>query len=372
MIAGGVDMNKIFIFLSLLIFLFSCSKDSTEVSTKKVEEVSAKIFKVSEKEVEDFYEVSGTVVSKNPINIISKTMGTIVNINADEGRLVKKGDLLIVLDSPEIKASQERAISSVLEAERALEIAKTNYQYAENTYKRYENLYKEKAISRQEFENIESKRDIAKEEVKRLESVVSQAKAEKARVEGMAGYLKIYSPVDGIVTSKPATVGMNIMPGMPLITIETLDKLRIEVNADEKILPFVKKGASYNINFSTLNKEFKGIVDEYVPAIDPLSRTFKIKIDLPKDPKISLGMYATVKIPLGKTKKIIIPKSAIFTRGQLNYAYALDEKNIAVMRIIRTGKEDGNNIEVLSGLKDGDRIVEEITEKIKDGVLIRG
>lgn len=363
--------KKVVVILSILLF-FACSKQNNEIVNKSFEEVSAKILKVSEQEVEDFYEVSGTVVSKNPVNIISKTMGTITNINVEEGKFVKKGELLIVLDSPEIKASQDRAKSAVNEAEKALEIAKTNYQYTENTYRRYENLYKEKVISRQEFENIESKRNISLEEVKRLETVLSQAKAEKERVDGLASYLKIYSPVDGIITSKPATTGMNIMPGMQLLTIETLDNLRIEVNLDEKILPYIKKGLVFPVYFSTLNKEYKGTVSEYVPAIDPVSRTFKVKIDLPKDPKISLGMFGTVKIPLGKTRKILIPKSAVLMKGQLNYVYALDEKNIATMRIIRTGKEDGNLIEVLSGLKDGDRIVEEISEKIKDGVLIRG
>ncbi len=365
-------MKKYFLLSILIIALFSCGKGDKEIKTSKLEEVSGKIYKVTEIETDDLYEVSGTVTSKNPVNILAKIMGTVSKLNIEEGSFVKKGDLLILLDSPEITASLERATAAITEAEKGLEISKTNYYHAESTYRRYENLYKEKALSLQEFENFETKRNIAREEVKRLESSLAQAKAEKSRIEGMANYLKIFAPVDGVVTKKDVTLGMNIMPGMPLLTVETFDNLRIEINTDEKILPLVKKGAKYNVFFPSISKEFTGIVEDYVPAIDPLSRTFKIKLALPTNRHISIGMYGIVKIPMAKTKKIFVPKSAIYVKGQLNYVYAVDEKSIATMRLVSIGREIGNTVEILSGLKNGDKIIETVDEKIKDGVLIRG
>lgn len=365
-------MKRMLLFFSIFLVVFACGKKDSEVKETKREEIQAKTFVVSKVTKDDFYEVSGTVVSRNPVNIVSKTMGTVTAINAEEGSFVKRGELLISLESPEIKASLERAQSAISEAEKALEMAKTNYQFAENTYKRYEGLYKERAISQQEFENIQTKRDIALNEVKRVEASLAQAKAEKMRVEGMASYLKIFSPVDGVVTSKQANLGMNIMPGMPLLTIETLDKLRIEVNADEKIFPIIKKGMLISVSFDSIKRDVKGVLNEYIPAIDSLSRTFKMKIDLPKDNLITIGMYGTVKIPMGKVEKILIPKSAIVVKGQLTYVYVLDDKNVASMRLVRVGKEEGDYIEIISGIQEKDRIVETVNEKIKDGVVIRG
>ncbi len=363
-------MKKIIILLILLIFS-ACHKETQELSTKK-EEVNARTIKVTKSKVDDYYEVSGSVVSRNPIAIVSKVMGTVASVNVDEGSYVKRGDLLVILDAPDIKASLDRADGAIKETEKAINMAKSNLQFAENTYKRYENLYNQQAISRQEFENIKLKRDQAEDEVKRLEAALSQAKAEKTKAEGVVSYLKIISPVDGVVTEKKANIGMNILPGMPLLTVETTDRLRLEVMGDEKILPVIKKGMSFPVYFEAIKKEVKGVVSDFVPAVESTTRTFKIKIDLPKDKDIVIGLYGTVKIPIGKTEKIYIPRKAVLEKGQLSYVYVLDSKSQATMRLIRLGKELESQIEVLSGLSEGEIMVEEITEAIKEGVIIRG
>lgn len=365
-------IKNLMLFLAIIssLYLNGCSKKEEKKDETQKQKIKAELLIISKKNVSDIYEVSGTVTSKNPVNIVSKTTGTVVQVNAVEGEKVNKGKLLILIDSPEIRAMLQSAESSIQETKKALDIAKANLNLAESTYRRYENLFKEQAISRQEFENIETKYIVAKNEVGRLENAVRQAEAEKSRIKGMESHLYINAPVSGIVTQKFVNPGYNVMTGTQLITVEPEDSLRIEVNADEKILSLIKKGMKIPVYIDALKKEFLGIVSEYVPAVDPNTRTFKIKIDLPKDPKLAIGLYGTVKISLGKKESLWVPQSAIYLRGQLSYVFVVDKDKVLNLRLVRTGKVVDGEVEILSGLNEGDQIVKTITENVKEGVIV--
>jgi len=357
--------------LLMILIISGCSHENKQSEVKTAETVKAAIYKVQKQQKEDIYEISGTVVSRNPVKVVSKVMGTVADINFEEGKQVKKGELLLTIDAPDIKANLERANSAVLEAEKAVEVAKTNAKHAENTFKRYEKLYQEKAISLQEFEGIESRKNVALDEVKRAESVLEQAKAEKSRANAAYSYTKVYAPVNGVITEKIASVGLNVMPGSPLFTIETDTNLRIEVNADEKVLPIVKKGQRLTVYFDVLKKETTGVVSEIVPSIDPVSRTFKLKLDLPSDKSIKLGFYGTVKFSLGMKEVITVPESSVINRGQLSYVYVVGNDNLASLRLIKVGDIKNGYVEVQSGLNEGEKIVKDAV-LAKDGAKIIG
>lgn len=357
--------------LSVFILFFSCSKGENKGELKPAETIKVTLFTVQKQSLDDIYEISGTVVSRNPVKLVSKVMGTINEVRVDEGTVVDKGSLLMVIDAPEITANYEKANSAVAEAEKAVSLARINAKHAESTFKRYEKLYQEKAISLQEFENIEMKRNLALDEVKRTEAVLGQAKAEKERAIAMLSYTKVVAPISGVVTEKLANAGLNVMPGTPLVTVESDKNLRLEVNADEKVLPLVKKGQRLTVYFDSTKTEVNAIVSDIVPSVDPVSRTFKLKLDLPSDKSIKLGLYGTVRMPIGKKDVIVIPQSAVMTRGQLTYAYVLDKDSIATLRLIRTGVLKDGFVEVLSGLNEGDKVVKDAAVA-KDGSKIIG
>ncbi len=354
----------------MVLILSGCSHENKQTG-KKVETIKAATFVVQKQQKEDFYEISGTVISKNSAKVVSKVMGTVVDVRFEEGSLVKKGELLLTIDAPDIKANVERANSAVVEAEKAVAVAKINAKHAENTFKRYEKLYQEKAVSLQEFEGIESKKNVAFDEVRRAESVLEQAKAERDRANAAFSYTRVIAPFTGVVTEKMASIGLNVMPGTPLFTLESDSNFRLEVNADEKVLPIVKKGQKLPLYFDVLKKEIYGIVAEIVPSIDPVSRTFKLKIDLPSDNSIKLGLYGTVKISLGKKEAILLPESAVVNRGQLTYVYVIDKENIASLRLVKLGESSNGFVIVQAGLEEGEKIIKDAT-LAKDGVKIIG
>lgn len=364
-----IRLLVMFVFITGM--LLGCSKEEKQEVDKKAETIKATFFNVEKKDVEDFYEVSGTTISKNPARIVSKIMGTVIEVRFEEGQQVKKGDLLLLIDAPEIKAMADRSDSNIAEAEKALMMAKINAKYAESTFNRYEKLYKEKAISLQEFEGVEAKKNLAFDEVKRLESVLQQAKAEKERTQAMLSYTRIVSPIAGVVTEKFANIGVNVMPGSPLVTIETEKELRLEANVDEKLLLSLKKMQKLSIYFDAIQKEVLGTISEIVPSIDPVNRTFKLKINIPTNLGVKLGMYGIVRVPVGKKEVIIVPKKSILARGQLTYVYVVDTENRSTLRLVKCGVEKDGMVEILSGLTYGERIVLE-ADKAKDGAKIVG
>jgi RND family efflux transporter MFP subunit len=358
--------------LVLLLFpltVLHCSRETPPQGAPPAR-VSATSRQIELRDVPDYYEVSGTLVSRNPVTIVAKVMGTVHKVSFTQGQRISRGDVLALIDAPDIKASSDRAASAAAEAENALAIARADAEFAENTFKRYDALYKEKAVSQQEFESIETKKRVALDQVKRMQSLVAQARAEKQRSEAQLAFATIVAPVTGIITAKQIYEGSTVLPGSALLTLETEDLLRLEINADERMLPRVKRGMQVSVQVSALGTEYTGTIGEVVPAVDPQSRTFPVKIDLPQHGALKLGMYASVRIPLGLVKKIMIPKEAVLTRGQLSYAYVLDGNDIARMRLVRTGKAEGSTIEIVSGLSGGERIVVKLGDTVQEGVKI--
>jgi membrane fusion protein, multidrug efflux system len=361
--------NLVFLALFFALFISQCTG---ETSSQKMSpaKVSAPVLVVESREVPEFYEVSGTIVSRNPVNMVAKVMGTVTKVAFAQGQKVEKGVSLAVIDAPDIRASVERAAAAVTEAEHGLAMARADAQFAESSFERYQGLYQDKAISRHEFESVETKKRVAQDQVKRMESLLSQARAEKARLDAQASFTQIRAPVKGIITVKHVYDGSTVLPGAPLLTMETEDALRLEVQADERILLRLRQGMTLPVYVSALQKEFTGTVSEIVSAVDPQTRTFRLKTDLPGDPALKLGMYAVVRIPVGTAKKILIPADAIRARGQLAYVFALDANNITTMRLVRVGKVENGLTEIVSGLSAGEKIVATLNDRVQEGTQV--
>jgi membrane fusion protein, multidrug efflux system len=371
---GGIMKKQPRNLFFLLAFFFALfiTQCTSETSTQKMPptKVSAPVITVESREAPEFYEVSGTIISRNPITIVAKVMGTITQVGFVQGQKVEKGVLLAIIDAPDIRASVERAAAAVTEAENGLAMARADAQFAESSFERYQGLYQDKAVSRHEFESVETKKRVAQDQAKRMGSLLSQARAEKARLEAQASFTQIRAPVKGIITLKHVYEGSTVLPGAPLLTMETEDVLRLEVQADERILLLLRQGMTLPVYVSALQKKFTGRVSEIVSAVDPQTRTFRLKIDLPGDPALKLGMYAGIRIPVGTAKKILIPADAIRARGQLAYVFALDANNIAAMRLVRAGKVENGLTEIVSGLSAGEKIVATLNDRVQEGTQV--
>lgn len=320
--------------------------------------------------VDELYKTSGTVKAKIISDISSRIMGSVTTINVRQGDRVRKGDVLLTIDDRELMQRVKAAEQEYTEALKSLESAKQNKSHLDTTYIRYKNLFDEKAISEQEIDEIENKKNLTKLEYERAKAAVEKADAYLREAEIHLGFTKITAPISGIVTQKTIEVGNMAVPGIPLMVLEDDSSFRLDAYVDEILSEKLRVGMPVKVKIDALEMETIGEIYEIVPSIDPMSRTFLIKIDL-KDEKVNTGLYGRVMVPIGKKEVLLIPKNSIVEKGQLLGVYVVDDRGSVSYRLVKLGRDFDGKSEVLSGLKSGEKIIAEGVEKAVDGGVVQ-
>jgi RND family efflux transporter MFP subunit len=377
--------KRLSIWFSLLL-LWACSKE-TKISGEKAEQPlvrNVEVALVRPETVADAFESAGTVISQRTTVLSSKTVGTVVAMMAKEGDRVKKGQPLIEIDArdyrAELQAAQaalEEANSAAGAAESAVTSARGQKELAAATFKRYEPLVVKGSVTPQEFDEVSAKHNIAEAELARAEENLRAARARKklaaakiASAKTLLSYTKIVAPFDGVVTEKSAEVGALAAPGTPLMIVEQSGPYRLEVQVGETWLAHVKLGMAVRVVIDAINAELSGKVNEIVPAGDPQSRTFTIRIGLPSYSLLHSGLYGKAIFSLGTREVVLVPAAAIIERGQLVGLYTVDDTGLVHLRLVTPGKRHDGKLEVLSGLTPGDRIVVNGTNRVFEGSRI--
>ncbi|NWF52395.1 MAG: efflux RND transporter periplasmic adaptor subunit [Nitrospirae bacterium] len=348
-----------FLIVTSYFLLVSGCKDKVKPGTAEVKRqvvTGVTLAEVHPSQVDEYYETSGTVKAKTISIVASRVMGTVTSVKVKEGDRVHAGQVLMTIDDRDI-------VQRVKAAEKAVEAAKQNKSLSDITYQRYKNLYDEKAISQQEIDQIETQKKVSDMEYERAMAMLAEAQVNH-------GFTRITAPISGIITEKKIELGSMAIPGIPILTVEDNSYFRIEANVDERLSGKLKRGMPVDVIIDSIGKQVKGRISEIVPAIDPMSRTFLIKVDL-KMPSLKTGIYGKVLIPEGKKESILIPQKAIVEKGQLVGVYVVDNKGITTYRLIKTGKKYGEQIEILSGLSSGEKIIVGGVEKAVDGGIIK-
>lgn len=342
-------------------------------------------------------EVAGTVQSRTVSLVSSRTSGQILAVHAREGETVQSGQLLAEIDSRDAAAAARRAEAGVSEAERGVEearqgvdtakaaqsAAEAGFKLATATYQRYQTLMERRSVSRQEFDEAEARYRASTADYERAQSAVKmaearlerarsrmeQARAELSLAQVQASYSRITAPHAGIVTMKALDAGSLASPGVTLFKIESTDGYRVEAAVEESHIGNVRLGDTVKVRIEALGKEYEAKVVEIVPKADAQTRSFLVRAALTPDAQIRPGMYAKILLKSGEMKLITLPKSAVITRGQLTGVVVVRDGS-ALYRLVRVGREMGERVEVLSGLKEGDVVVAERPQTVKDGDLV--
>lgn len=315
------------------------------------------------------FEATGTVRARNSATLFARIPGAVSKILVKEGDRVQRGKLLMTLEAMESTAGAAGAGFAVDEAKRAMDEARARKQLADVTFERYAKLYSEQAATRQEFDTRKAERDMAEQGLFMAQARLARAREAARSAGAVAGYTRIVAPLSGIVTGKSVDVGATVFPGSPLVTVEEEGKFRLEINTPESLLGLIKVGQAVPVSLDGTNKNVEGTVAEIVPKVDPVSRTFTIKLDIPST-GVRSGQFGRAMLPIGEKKGITIPGSAIVERGQLTSVWVVDRRNIARMRLVKPGNVFGDRVEILAGLSDGERFVIGGTEKVVDGAKV--
>lgn len=323
---------------------------------------------VVEKAVPDEVEAAGTVRAANSAVISARIAGAVSSLMVREGDRVTRGKLLLTIEATESHAGAAGAMAAVEEARRGADDARARKQLADATFGRYSALFGEKAVTRQEFDGKRMDRDVAYQGVERAKARLVMAREEAKAAGTVAGYTRITAPIAGIVTSKSVDAGMTVFPGTPLLTVEVEGHYRLEAAIPESNMGKVKQGDSVRVVIDGIG-DMTGKVSEVVPSVDPGSRTFTAKVDI--DGKgLRSGAFGRAYIPVGSRPGITVPKSAMIEQGALTSVWVVGKDSIARMRLVRSGRTIGDQVEILSGVSAGERIVVNRAEKVVDGAKV--
>jgi RND family efflux transporter MFP subunit len=283
-------------------------------------------------------EVVATVQPKLQAVIEAKVSGRITRLPVTVGQSVKQGDVLVELATQEVQAKLDQANAA--------------FRQAELDFSRVGNLRKQNAATQSEFDAAQARYNVAKAAV--------------AEAEALSGYAKIPAPFDGVVARKLADEGDLAMPGKPLLELEGRAGLRLVADVPSQLASHVLPQAKLTVRLDTLSDAITGTVAEISPAADPISRTVRVKVDLPESPDLRTGQFGRLAVPIGEATFLFVPPPALVRRGQLEILFvAADGK--AQMRLVRTGKETPQGIEILAGLAPGEAVVVEGAGNLRDG-----
>ena len=395
-------MKRIFlIVLTAIVVLFNaCAKKPQTSEVQAVQSAKLETLKISV--VDEFYEATGTVRAKNTSVIAARIIGTITRVHVREGDRVRAGQILFEIENREAQPQVAKAEAGARESADALEEVQRNIRAAESariaaqaseklantTFNRYQTLFERHSVSPQEFDEVRTKLEIARAESERAERMlqsararqnqmlarIDQAKADVTNARIYAGYSRLSSPINGIVVAKQTDVGSMATPGTPLLTIENDSSYQLEVAVEESQLSKIRVHDQARVEIEAVGStELVCSVQEIVPAADPNTRSYTVKVALPNiaGAQLRSGLYGKARFISGQRQVLTIPKAAVTERGQLTSVFVVDQTGVARLRLIKTGKTYGERVEILSGLSDGEQIVVDNSQSIRDGSRVR-
>ncbi|MCW5916646.1 MAG: efflux RND transporter periplasmic adaptor subunit [Ferruginibacter sp.] len=359
-------MKKFFlsiVILNALIFISSCTQQASN-SAKELPEIPVTIGQVQFDDNGKFLSASGKIEAVNSAQISTRIMGYVTSIKAEVGQKVKKGQLLATINSTDLLAKKAQAEAGIAQANAAFINAKKDYD-------RFKVLFSQKSATQKELDDMATRFEMAK-------AGLDAAKQIKNEVVSQFSYSNITAPFSGVITSTFVKQGDMANPGMPLLSLEGQSSVQAVVMIPESEISLITQGMSAQVTVKSINKKLKGRIAEISPSAFNTGGQFLVKIELDSQEVTVLpGMFVSAmfetksKSVKNQNEDILIPEEAIIEQGQLKGLFVLSDSNIALLRWLRTGKTFGNQVEVLSGLKPGEKYVLKADGRLYNGAKVK-
>lgn len=342
--------------------LAGCHSD-IPVKSAVVENAQARVVESRQQEAPQSVRVTGTLHARETAVLSAQVVGRVQQVLVHEGDNVAAGQTLVVLDDSTMRASADQAEAAVKAAGSQQAAAQTSADLAASTLARYKQLQAQKSVSPQEMDEVTRRAEAAAAQVEALRAQGSAAKAQAAGANAMLSYTRIRAPFSGVITSRTADPGTLAAPGVPLLQIDSAGALQFQTSVDESAIASIHMGMKILVTLDAMSTPMEGTVEQIVPAADPASHTFLVKINVPAVKQLRAGMYGTAEIAMGRRQAVVVPRSAIVMRGSLPCAYVIDSNGIAQLRYVTLGHEQAGSVEILSGISSGERLVDDPADR---------
>jgi len=339
--------------------------------------------------------IAGQFIPYQNVDLHAKVAGYIRNIYVDIGDRVHKGQVLAVLEIPELIAQVDEAQAAVHHAEEEIQRAKSDVSRAEadnvalhanadrlvNTAKLRPGL-----IAQQELDDATSKDRASQAQVDAAKSALAAAKqqlavaqANQQHYSALSDYAKITAPYDGVVTWRFSDTGALVQAGtstssgLPVVTLAQVDVLRLRIPVPESLASKVRIGDDADVLVQATGEHFTGKVTRFTDSLDPSTRTMQVEIDVPNPHyRLQPGMYAEVHLSANSIPNALtIPITAVIRHENGASVLVVNAQNHVESRDVRIGVESSNSVEILSGLSQGDQVVVGNLGAYQPGELVR-
>ena len=301
----------------------------------------------------------GTLQGFQQAPIAARAAGYVRRWTKDIGSHVAKGEVLAVIEAPEVDQQLSQAEAARQQAAAGLALAKS-------TVDRWEALRRKDVVSQQE---LDERRSGATQAAANL----AAADANVQRLHQLQGFTRVTAPFDGVITRRNVEVGDLVdSSGKTLFVLTQMDPLRIYVNVPQSYAQLVRAGQKVVVTQVELRgRTFSGEVARSAGAIDPATRTMQVEINLPnRDGTLLPGAYVQVDLPLAGAKTLVVPTNVLLFRGEGTRVALVDADHRVRLKPVTLGRNLGESIEVLGGVADGDRLVVNPSDSLAEGDAI--
>jgi RND family efflux transporter MFP subunit len=339
-------------------------------------------------------QIAGEFLPYQEVELHAKVAGYIRRINVDIGDRVKKGEVLATLDVPELEAQVQGATAGVRQTQEQITRAQSEVLRAQAGYddlhaeaQRLEQVSRAQPglIAQQELDDAMAKDRAAAADVDAAKSALSATRqqlgvsqADQQRYSSLADYSRITAPFNGVVTWRYADTGALIQAGtsnagsMPVVKLAEIDILRLRLPVPESLASYVRIGDAAQIQVQALGKSFSGKVTRDTASFDPSTRTMQVEIDVPnRAGDIQPGMYAQVTLDVRRASDALtVPVQAVDMTGGEPMVMLVDSSNHVERRPVQIGISTANRTEIVSGLKQGDKVIAANLPSYQPGELV--
>ena len=377
--------------------LVSCGKSDEAQANAKPQDTSptVAVTKVSRKPMSRSLTVSSELVPFQEIDVFAKESGYVSKLLVDYGSRVKKGQLMAVLEIPEMQAllqEDQAAIKSasdqVTNAQHQLGRIEAQHKVLHLQYDRLNNVAKSKPglVAAQEVDDAQGK-DLAaeaqveggKSSLEVAQSQMSVAQSKMAHDQALYDYAKITAPFDGVVTQRYANFGTLMQAGtssstaMPLVKLSQENMFRLVIPVPESYVRYIQIGDPVNVRVPSLSRDFPGKIARFSVDVGDATRTMHTEVDVPNSNGLLIpGVYAEATLSLDrKGDALVIPLQAVNQEGNRADVLVIDANNKVQDRTVTLGIQTASDAEVLSGLQDGEQVVIGDRSGLKPGQNVR-
>ncbi|MDE2233929.1 MAG: efflux RND transporter periplasmic adaptor subunit [Gammaproteobacteria bacterium] len=296
----------------------------------------------------------GTVISLKRAEISSRLTGYVRRVDVQAGDTVRAGQHLLSIDSSDVTGTLQQAQAGVNQAQAVYDEANINFQ-------RYQTLFPQGAVSRMQLDEAQRQYATSKAQLHAAQAALRMATA-------AIGYADVTAPFAGVVVEKLVDAGDLATPGKPLLVVEDEHTLEVQCYVPDDI--YARLHAGQQIPFTASGEAYMGSLKSAVSAADPQTHTHLIRLGIVSGSGLTSGMYVRVHLPVGEQTMVRIPTEAVTERAGITGVFVVNADSYANFRMVRTGDLSGGQVEILSGLADGERIVLHPDASIDNGTRI--